>query len=201
MTDPNRCAICGEHFREAQFARRCEAQGVPTLVYMVGDVLLRTRGRGAGKPPLLVVKNHRVHHGTGVECPVDGPCEHEITYRAYLLYPDRLGCDPAWLASCAGDKSIAPHTCSRGRASRPSPASGCIRNPMWPTEDVEEKKAPPGYERVARLTDLWGVVPRAGDPATYVTGPYVEEDWQRLWDMYPQLSGRWSRRKMMKALI
>ena len=200
MNDPNTCGICHERFRLPEFAERCEAQGVPPLVYMVGDVLLRTRGRAANKPPLLVVRSHRVHHGTGVVCPVDGPCEHEITYWSYLLYPDHFGSDPAWLASCAADKALTPHQCPPPRASRPSPASGCIGNLMCPTEDVTEKKTPPGYERVARLTELWGVVPQAGEPATYIAGPYAEEDWQRLWGMYPQRSGRWSRRKMTKAL-
>ena len=98
-TQSNVCSICHEHFRAPEFARRCEAQGRPPLIYHVGDVLF-------DNPTCLrVVSKVSVHHGTG-KCPIDGPCEHAISYIAYRLYPTHFGLPRAWLASAGNAEQI-----------------------------------------------------------------------------------------------
>ena len=167
MTDPNTCSICHERFRLPEFAERCEAQGVPPKAYLVGDVLRRER-----VPPLIVVRRIDVHHGTTAKCPIDGPCEHAVTYNGYFLWPDRWKKSRSWMA---GAGSVV----------------------TWDNDH----RVRSGHTRVGRLTMEWGVIPDDGEPSDYMTGPELREDWERLWELYPQWSGRWSRRKMMRPLI
>ena len=96
-TYPNICSICHEHFRTPEFARRCEAQGIPVLPYQLGDVLVTAKEAGR----ILTIVELSVHHGKG-KCPVDGPCEHAVRYQGSLLYPSgRTQKTRAWVA-CLG---------------------------------------------------------------------------------------------------
>ena len=100
MDKPYRCGICHENFRLEEFALRCEAQGIPELLYQIGDVVSRKSGR-------LSVIDISVHHGLG-SCPVDGPCEHAATYNAYDLIPDKFDSKQAWIEVLGSSSRIEP---------------------------------------------------------------------------------------------
>lgn len=169
------CSICKEVFTEPEFARRCEAQGFPPMPYHVGDVLRLKKAKH-----LLLITSTMVHHALGVICPINGPCEHARRYSAYRLSPTVFGDRLAWMASCEmltlpaerGRRPIAPR-----RVEVPSPVG--VRGGM--------------HERLCGLTHNWGVVPEDGDPELYMMGPYVGEDWQKLWDLYYQWTSRRAR--------
>ena len=158
--NPLQCNICGEHFRTPEFAARCQAQGRPPLVYRVGDVLLKK----SAPDHLLVVTNSRVHHGTG-KCPIDGPCEHAVTYSGQGMYPTYFGLDRAWMSGLSN-----------------FPWQGIMPG----HELVAMLTSPSGLS--------WGVISENGPPELYLAGPRPEEDWHRLWEtwdaMAPKKSGR-----------
>ena len=144
------CSICHEGFRTPEFAARCQAQGIPTLPYQLGDLLVTSKEAGR----ILTIVELRVHHGAG-KCPVDGPCEHAVTYQGSLLYPTKFGRSRAWIA-CLGRLAF-----------------GYI-----PTDAkrIATLTMPGGTP--------WGVIPETGDPATYLAVP-SEEEWRRLWEVFP----------------
>ena len=160
MTDEHRCSICHETFAKARYARRCEAQGVPPFVYMVGDILRRER-----VPPLKVIRRIQVHHGFG-KCPINGPCEHAVSYEGYHLWPNRWGNHRSWVA-------------------------GLTEDLPWPNYH----RVGSGRTRIGRLTRDWGIIPEHGKASDYMTGPDVDEDWDRLWDLHPR--GRQGRTRRM----
>ena len=146
------CSICHEGFRTPEFAARCQAQGIPALPYQLGDVLVTSKEAGR----ILTIVELRVHHGTG-KCPVDGPCEHAVTYQASLLHPMGLTTKTrAWVA--------------------------CLGRLKWGYIPTDAKRIAtltmPGGTQ-------WGVIPERGDPATYLVTP-SEEEWRRLWEAFPR---------------
>ena len=147
-SDPNVCRICGERFRLPEFAARCFAQGVPKRLYHTGDVLLKN----GDEPMLVVIQNVDVHHGSG-GCPVDGPCDHAVTYKTYRMYLRGVGAKRSWLAG--------------------------LTNHDTPQEWLTLKNH---YQRVARFSVDWGMVDEDHDPSVYLIGCNIEEDWKRLWE-------------------
>jgi len=164
------CSICREVFTEPEYARRCEAQGPPPMPYHVGDLLMRSRAKY-----LTLITFTRVHHALGVICPINGPCEHDRVYAGSRLYPTLFGNSPAWLASCEVATPVRP-------ASIGFVASVTIPAPY----EVKVMT----YARLSGLTQPWGVVPEDGDPELYMIGPYVGEDWQKLWELYYKWTAR-----------
>ena len=158
--NPNICSICHEVFRAPEFAARCQAQGRPPLVYRVGDVLLKK----SAPDHLLVVTNSRVHHGTG-KCPIDGPCEHAVTYSGQRMYPSYFGLDRAWMSSL----------------------SEFLWQDIMPGHERIAILNFPG-------SLPWGVISENGPPELYLADARPEESWRRLWEvwdaMQPKKVGR-----------
>jgi hypothetical protein len=160
--EPNyQCSICKETFRSPEFAARCEAQGRPPLVYHVGDTLLKK----SAPDSLLVVNVCRVHHGTAI-CPIDGPCQHAVTYSGYRIYPTYFGLERAWISGLGNSfnwQSIMPGH-----------------------ESIATLHFPGGLP--------WGVISENGPPELYLAGPRPEEGWRRLWELWdsnqPKRRGR-----------
>ena len=147
-SDPNVCRICGERFRLPEFAARCLAQGVPKRLYHTGDVLMKN----GTEPMLVVIENVDVHHGSG-KCPVDGPCEHAVTYKSYRMYLHGIGTKRSWISCLATDRT----------------------SQEW----LGLKNV---YQRVARFSMDWGMVDEDHDPSVYLIGGNIQEDWARLWE-------------------
>ena len=153
MTTANslQCSICHETFRTPEFAARCQAQGLPAMPYQLGDMLVTSKEAGR----ILAIVGLRVHHGAG-KCPVDGPCEHAVSYQGSLLYPTGLTKKTrAWIA--------------------------CLGRLAWGYIPTDAKRIAtltmPGGTQ-------WGVIPETGDPATYLAVP-SDEEWRRLWQAFP----------------
>ena len=146
----NTCSICHETFRAPEFAARCEAQGLPFMPYQLGDVLRTTKEAGR----LATVVELRVHHGLG-KCPIDGPCEHAVTYQLSLLYPTYHGKSRVWIA-CLGRLShgYLPDGDRIATLTRPSDLS-------------------------------WGVINENGPADLYCTGGNLWEEWEELWKGFP----------------
>jgi hypothetical protein len=153
VSTANQCSICKEAFRDREFARRCEAQGVPPIVYHVGDILLSRYDPTC----LRVVRTVYIHHGAGA-CPVDGPCEHAVSYMAYRLHPTFLGLQRAWKSS--------------------TPRAGLV------------ELRSPKHERVATLIQKWDVIPDDGNPAIYLAGFHIDEEWARFWTLHGKFSSK-----------
>lgn len=162
-----RCGICKESFDRPEYAARCQAQGVPPLLFYCHDVLVLPGHNGrALSHELLVLQSHRVHHRTGVKCPVNGPCEHAVSYSCYRLVPAWLGGARAWLS----------HTDERMK---------------WYASNGNYLKS---YQRVATLADdCGGVLLEEADPARVLGGPYPQEEWAALWALHDQHTYRLAR--------
>ena len=93
--NPKECRICHEAFPEEWMARRCKAQGVPTLRYHTYDVLQMDRRAKC----LLLVRYVRIHHGLGVKCLAEGPCPHDVSYAGHRFFPRDFGLDRAWISA------------------------------------------------------------------------------------------------------
>lgn len=155
-TQPSyRCKICHETFRTPKFAARCEGQGRPPLAYHVGDILFK----GSKPGHLLVIRSSRVDHGYG-KCPVDGPCEHAVSYNGDRLYPTYFGLERAWKA---GIVQFAWQGIMLGHQR--------IATLNFPTLNFPANVP-------------WGVISENGPPDLYLAGPRPEEGWARLWELW-----------------
>jgi hypothetical protein len=120
------------------------------MPYQMGDVLRTTREAGR----LATVVDLRVHHGRS-KCPVDGPCEHAVSYQFSLLYPTFLARFPVWIA-CLG------------------------RTPFGYVPEgtrIATLTMPEGTQ--------WGIISKKGPPELYLEGPQINEEWAHLWDGFP----------------
>lgn len=171
MTTHNMCSICRETFRTPEFAARCQAQGRPPLLYHPGDVLLKK----SAPDHLLVIINSRVHHGTG-KCPIDGPCEHAVTYSGDRIYPGYLGLERSWISSLRSFdwQGIMP---GHERIATLNFPGGC-----W-----------------------WGVISEKGPPELYLAGPRPEDGWRLLWEtwdaMQPKKRGRPRKNRRLRLVL
>ena len=161
-TGPNICSICHEVFRTPEFAARCQAQGRPPLLYHVGELLLKK----SAPDHLLLVTASMVHHGTA-KCPVNGPCEHAVSYAGSRLYSGYKDLNRVWFASLS--------------------AFGCGWQSIMPGhERIATLNFPGSYP--------WGEISEKGPPDIYLASPRPEEDWRRLWEvwdaMQPKTRGR-----------
>ena len=163
------CGICREGFTRPEYAARCQAQGVPPLLFYCYDVLALPRlANRAPRRELLVVHSHRVHHAIGVKCPVNGPCQHDLSYTTYRIQPRWLGRQRAWVAPPDENQP-------RGRPDR------------WYQGTLAHLKR---YQRVATLSDAWGVLLEEADPVRVLAGPDPFEEWIALWELHDRLAPR-----------
>ena len=168
--EEHRCGICGEYFIKPEYAARCEAQGRPPLLFYSNDVLaMPNRSNGTVRRELLVISSHWVHHGVGVKCPVNGPCEPALTYTGYRLLP----------AQSQGRAWVAPPEVERGQVGRTTSLAHLRR-----------------CRRVATFRDLWGFVHEENDPVQMLAGPDPFEEWVALWELHHQLAYSRRRRKV-----
>lgn len=104
---------------------------------------------------VAVVVEHGAHHGPG-KCPVNGPCEHAVQFQLSLYYPTYSGKNRIWIA-CLG---------------------------RLPSNYI-----PPNSRRLASLSTpdqtSWGIIEEQFCAATYLVGESIDEDWQALWEVFP----------------